>query len=93
MENRFSRRRGHSNLRQFFVVKKMREGKSPEACKLACRRIIDKNKNCCQFNVKFIAVNKIGDVGSVQLRADNTTNFSYITTSGFQAARAYSFKY
>lgn len=51
----------------FFVVEEMRRGKSPtEACKAACERIVAINKRNgveIDFNDKFIAMNKNGEVG------------------------------
>ena len=73
----------------FLVVEKMREGMSPtEACVYACKRIIEVNKGIVDFNVKFIAVNKKGEVGCAQLQPGGETHCSYITTNGLFAIKA-----
>lgn len=73
----------------FLVVEKMREGMSPqEACEYACRRIIEVNKGKVDFNVKFVAVNKKGEVGCAQLQAWEETHCSYITAAGLTAVKA-----
>ncbi|MCL4117829.1 UNVERIFIED_CONTAM: hypothetical protein GTU68_065574 [Idotea baltica] len=49
----------------FLVVELMRQGKSPqEACRLATERVIEKNPNWKEFQVGFIAIDKLGRVGS-----------------------------
>ena len=59
-------------LGSFYVVSLMREGKTPqEACELACKRIIDINKrngHPIDFNDKFVAVRKDGQVGVASVR-------------------------
>ena len=73
----------------FLAVEKMREGMSPtEACVFSCKRIIEVNKGSVDFNVKFVAVNKEGEVGSAQLRPGGETHGSYITSNGFKAIKA-----
>ena len=73
----------------FLVVEKMREGLSPtEACVYACKRIIEVNGGKVNFNDKFIAVNKDGEVGCAQLRAFGETHCSYITTEGISHLKA-----
>jgi N4-(beta-N-acetylglucosaminyl)-L-asparaginase len=73
----------------FLAVEKMREGMSPtEACVFSCKRIIEVNKGQVDFNVKFVAVNKDGEVGSAQLKQWGETHCSYITSSGFKAIKA-----
>lgn len=73
----------------FLAVEKMREGMSPtEACVFSCKRIIKVNGGKVDFNVKFIAVNKAGEVGSAQLMPWGETHCSYITSGGFKAIKA-----
>ncbi|KAA3625202.1 MAG: glycosylasparaginase [Flavobacterium sp.] len=49
----------------FLIVELMRQGKSPqEACEEAIGRIVAKNKNIADFQVGFIAVNKLGETGA-----------------------------
>lgn len=73
----------------FLAVEKMREGLSPtDACVFACNRIIEVNKGQVDFNVKFVAVNKSGEVGCAQLKPGGDTHCSYITKSGFKAIKA-----
>jgi len=76
----------------FLVVEKMRGGLSPqEACEAACQRIIDINggPENCDFNDKFVAVNKAGEVGCASIRktADKAPELAYITQSGFKVYR------
>jgi len=56
----------------FLVIEEMRRGKSPqEACKIACERIVDINKKNnvpIDFNDKFVAVSKDGEVGCYAVR-------------------------
>ncbi len=65
------------NLSSFLIVERMRMGDSPEeACLYACQRIADHTKlmrlqderGRPNFNVKFYALNKAGDVGGAELR-------------------------
>jgi len=73
----------------FLVVEMMRQGMSPqEACVYACKRIIQVNKGKVNFNDKFVAVNKKGQVGCAQLRSGGETHCSYITVDGFKALKA-----
>lgn len=72
----------------FLVVEKMRAGLSPqEACEAACRPIIDINGGPanCDFNDKFIAVNKTGQVGCASIRknGDRAPEVAFINRSGF----------
>ena len=73
----------------FLLVEKMRDGLSPqEACEFVCKRIIDINggeKNV-NFNDKFVAVNKLGEVGCAAIRGrkDNPPQLSYWTKEGFK---------
>ena len=48
----------------FLIVELMRQGKSPQqACEEAIGRIIEKNKNYKDFQVGYIAMNKMGETG------------------------------
>ena len=72
----------------FLVVEKMREGLTPQqACEYACNRIIKVNKGVVNFNDKFIAVNKKGDVGCALIKQGRKTDFSFVNRDGFQAIR------
>ena len=71
------------------LVEKMRDGLSPqEACEYVCKRIIDVNggPSNIDFNDKFVAVNKEGEVGcaSIRGRADRPPQLAYITPDGFE---------
>ncbi|MCH8905271.1 MAG: N(4)-(beta-N-acetylglucosaminyl)-L-asparaginase, partial [Bacteroidetes bacterium] len=53
----------------FLVVEAMRNGKSPqEACELAVKRIVEKQKDYKDFQVGFIALNKQGETGGYALK-------------------------
>lgn len=73
----------------YYVVQKMAEGLSPqEACVAACKRIIDINggtKNI-DFNDKFVAVNKNGEVGCAQIRGNKkrTPKAAFYSAEGFK---------
>jgi len=73
----------------FYVVQKMAEGLSPqEACEAACKKIIDVNggsKNV-DFNDKFVAVNKNGEVGCAQVRGskERTLKATFYSTKGLK---------
>jgi N4-(beta-N-acetylglucosaminyl)-L-asparaginase len=70
----------------FYAVSKMAQGLSPQAaCEAACRRIIEVNRSKADFNVKFIAVNKAGEIGCAQLKGAVGTHVSCISRDGFQA--------
>jgi N4-(beta-N-acetylglucosaminyl)-L-asparaginase len=65
------------NLTSYLIVERMRMGDTPEeACLYACRRIDEKTKmarlrneqGAPNFNVRFYAINKAGEVGGAQLR-------------------------
>ena len=76
-------------LGSFFVVEQMRAGKSPqEACEIACQRIVDINGGAdkVDFNDKYVAVNKNGDVGCASILQKNGSlpTLSYFTKDGFQ---------
>jgi len=69
----------------FLVVEKMKQGLSPQkACEFGCRRIREVNHKV-DFNVKFIAVNKNGEVGSAQLQDRNKSECSFITAEGIKS--------
>ncbi|NLP10589.1 N(4)-(beta-N-acetylglucosaminyl)-L-asparaginase [bacterium] len=69
----------------FLVVEKMRQGLSPQqACEFGCRRILEVNQKV-NFNVKFIAVNKNGEVGSAQLQDRKKSECSFITAMGIKS--------
>jgi len=73
----------------YYVVQKMAEGLSPqEACEAACKKIIDVNggtKNV-DFNDKFVAVNKNGEVGCAQIRGnkERTPKAAFYSAEGFK---------
>ena len=72
----------------FYVVEKMRQGMSPqEACESACKRIIEINggSDKVNFNDKFIAVNKKGEIGCAQIQGnkDWKPQLAYYTDRGF----------
>jgi len=73
----------------YYVVQKMAEGLSPqEACEAACKKIIDVNggpKNV-DFNDKFVAVNKNGEVGCAQVRGskERTLKATFYSTKGLK---------
>ena len=49
----------------FLIVELMRNGMSPqEACEEAVRRIVTKNDRYKDFQIAYIAMNKVGDIGS-----------------------------
>lgn len=49
----------------FLIVELMRQGKSPqEACEEGVKRIIAKNKDYKDFQIGFIAINKMGETGA-----------------------------
>jgi len=65
------------NLTSYLIVERMRMGDTPEeACLYACRRIDEKTKMARlrndrgepNFNVRFYAISKQGEVGGAQLR-------------------------
>ncbi len=52
----------------FLIVELMRQGKTPQqACEEAIGRIIKKNPNYKDFQVGYIAVNKMGETGSFSI--------------------------
>ena len=49
----------------FLIVELMRNGMTPqEACEEAIKRITDKNKNHPEFQIAYIAIDKMGNTGS-----------------------------
>jgi isoaspartyl peptidase/L-asparaginase-like protein (Ntn-hydrolase superfamily) len=53
----------------FLIVELMRLGKSPqEACEIAINRVVRKNPDYKEFQVGFIALNKVGEVGAFSLQ-------------------------
>jgi len=70
----------------FLIVERMRQGDSPQAaCEYALQRILELHKRPVNFNVKFIAVNKKGQVGCSQIKAAKESNCSFVTPDGFTA--------
>ncbi len=72
----------------FLVVEKMRDGMHPqEACEYACKRIIQINggKEKVDFNDKFVAVNKKGEVGCASIigNENQKPNLAYWNKEGF----------
>ncbi len=70
------------NLSSFLIVERMRMGDSPqEACLYACRRIADHTRVARlrdeegrpNFNVKFYALNKKGEVGGAEIYGGDNT--------------------
>ncbi len=53
----------------FLAVEKMREGMSPqEACHHVCRRVVDRHNGNPIFNLKIVALNKMGEYGCCSVR-------------------------
>jgi len=79
----------------FYTVEKMMQGMHPmEACEAACKRIVEVNGglNTGEYNDKFIAVNKKGEVGCASIRGmkGRAPFVSFINSSGFQAVEGIS---
>ncbi len=75
----------------FFVVEKMRDGRTPqEACEAICKRIIEINGGASKvnFNDKFVAFNKNGEVGVATILGynGNAPKTAYWTNEGMQLA-------
>jgi len=71
----------------FYVVERMRSGLSAqEACEAACQRIIDINGGAANvnFNDKFVAISKDGDVGCAQIQGNDNykPQAAYWTSKG-----------
>ena len=76
----------------FLIVEKMREGMSPQqACEFACQRIIDMHGGKVNFNDKYVAVNKRGEVGCAQLHQGGDINCSFITADGIHGIQGHHF--
>ncbi len=57
------------NCGSFLVVKKMREGLSPQAaCEAVCQRVLERHNGRPMFNLKFVALDKQGRYGCGALR-------------------------
>lgn len=74
----------------FYVVEKMLQGMSPqEACEAACQRIVEINGGLDKgdFDDKFVAVNKQGEVGCASIRGNKGRHpyVSVISNAGFKA--------
>ena len=75
----------------FYVVSAMRQGLSPtDACLEACKRIVEINRKRgieIDFNDKFIAVNKKGEVGCAAIKGSRQRPpmVAYTNASGFAA--------
>ena len=75
----------------FYVVEKMNQGLSPqEACEAACKKIIDvnggiENTKKSGVNDKFVAVNKLGEVGCASIAGSKKRppQLSFINKTGF----------
>ncbi len=72
----------------FFVVEKMLDGMHPtEACLAACKRIVEINGGLDKgdYNDKFIAVNKSGEVGCAAIRGKKGESpfVAYFNNTGF----------
>ncbi|MFQ5638738.1 MAG: N(4)-(beta-N-acetylglucosaminyl)-L-asparaginase [bacterium] len=77
----------------FFVVEKMRAGKTPqEACEAICQRIVEINggPENVNFNDKFVAINRDGEAGCACIRArkGKEPEASYMTEDGLQLIKA-----
>jgi N4-(beta-N-acetylglucosaminyl)-L-asparaginase len=92
--------RGEANLlncSSVMIVEWMRQGKSPEeACLLACKRIVDRNRERrlldkqgkYKHNVKFYAVNKQGEHGGASIWGEvGGTMSTYLVHDGKQARK------
>jgi N4-(beta-N-acetylglucosaminyl)-L-asparaginase len=85
--------RGEANIENlccFLIVERMRSGDSPEdACLYACQRIVDHTKvthllderGLPNFNVRFYALNKDGEIGGAELR-DRKGKMAVADTAG-----------
>lgn len=76
----------------FLVVEYMRQGMSPsEACEAVCRRIVEVNggPDHINFDDKFIAVNKNGEVGTASVRGNpqDRPSLSVISLEGIETIR------
>lgn len=74
----------------FYVIEKMLQGMTPqEACEAACQRIVEINGGLDKgdYDDKFVAVNKKGEVGCASIRGKKGRHplVSLITGDGFKA--------
>lgn len=74
----------------FYVVEKMLQGMTPqEACEAACQRIVDINGGLDKgdYDDKFVAVNKEGEVGCASIRGRKGQHpfVSVISNDGFKS--------
>jgi N4-(beta-N-acetylglucosaminyl)-L-asparaginase len=68
----------------FLIVEKMRDGMSPQqACEYALKRIAQVNTDI-DFNVKYIAINKKGQIGCTQFKPIKEPICSAISVNGIQ---------
>ena len=79
------------NLSSFLIVERMRMGDSPEeACLYACKRIAKNTKlmrlqddqGRPNFNVKFYALNKAGEVGGAEIRGSGNGKMAVADSNG-----------
>ncbi len=67
------------NVCSFLAVELMRQGKSPqEACKMAVKRVIERNPGYKDFQVAVVALNKNGETGGYAIH----DGFSYMVNAG-----------
>jgi N4-(beta-N-acetylglucosaminyl)-L-asparaginase len=71
----------------FYVIEQMRTGMSAqEACEAGCKRIIDINGGAANvdFNDKFVAISKNGEVGCAQIQGNDNSKpqAAYWTSKG-----------
>lgn len=91
--------RGESNLlncSSVMIVEWMRQGKSPEeACMLACKRIVDHNKEKrhldkegrFKHNVRFYAINRRGEYGSASIWGGPKAGPNFVIHDGTKAQK------
>lgn len=67
----------------FLLVEFMRNGMSPQqACEAVCQRIIDNYNGNVNFNDKFVALNKEGELGCAQIRGRATPKMACMSDEG-----------
>ncbi|MCP4726469.1 MAG: N(4)-(beta-N-acetylglucosaminyl)-L-asparaginase, partial [bacterium] len=67
----------------FLLVEFMRNGMSPQqACEAVCQRIIDNYNGRVNFNDKFVALNKEGELGCAQIRGNRTPKMACMSDEG-----------
>ncbi len=76
----------------FLIVEFMRQGHTPqEACELAVRRILEKQKGKPNFQVAYLALNKKGEVGAYSIHGGFTyMHYQQQKNTGHKANAAYS---